>query len=223
MSAAILKQSFDECVQFLVEEAGRLHQRLQRRCLFGIAGGPGVGKSTIAAAVVALINARCPGRAVLIPMDGFHMRQSKLNALGIAAAKGAPHTFEAAAFGAFLARLKSADGPVSGPSYSRRIEDVIDDAFVVDPQSSIVIVEGNYLLLDETPWIAVRQQLDETVFMGLDRDVARERLLKRRMAEGLFTLESTLRHVEDVDLANYDLVQRTRLLADIQIELDAIA
>ena len=153
-------------------------------------------------------------------MDGFHMRQSKLSALGIAAAKGAPHTFEAAAFGAFLAQIKSADGPVSGPSYSRRIEDVIDDAFIVGPQSSIIVVEGNYLLLDERPWIAVRQQFEETVFIGLNRDVARQHLLKRRMAEGLFTMESTLRHVDEVDLANYDLVQRSRWLADIEIELD---
>jgi len=51
------------------------------RVAVGLAGGPGVGKSTLAVKVVARLNAATPGIAAYVPMDGFHMRHSKLEAM----------------------------------------------------------------------------------------------------------------------------------------------
>ncbi len=122
-----------------------------QRIAIGIAGGPGVGKSTLAAELVTMLDAVHPGSAALVPMDGFHMKHAKLEAMGQTDYKGAPHTFEGAAFVSFLHHLKHATGPVSGPGYSRKIEDTVDDAFTVQPEARILIVEGNYLLLTEGP------------------------------------------------------------------------
>src|SRR5690606_40778366 len=109
--------------------------------------------------LVARLNAGQAGRAALVPMDGFHMKHAKLEALGETDFKGAPHTFEGAAFVAFLERLKHASGPLRGPSYSRRIEDVVEDAFEVAAAVRLLVVEGNYLLLGEEPWAGVRPLL----------------------------------------------------------------
>lgn len=185
------------------------------RNVLGIVGGPGAGKSTLAQELVAAL----VDVAAYVPMDGFHMKHSKLEALGTAGDKGMPHTFEGAAFADFLGALKDADGPVSGPGYSRRIEDVVDDAFVVPASARLLVTEGNYLLLATAPWWRVRPLLDRAVFLDVPREIVRARLLKRHAAEGLFTEARNREHVERVDLANYDLVQRSRSRADLVIEI----
>jgi pantothenate kinase len=189
------------------------------RSVLGLAGGPGAGKSTLAMRLVERLNAATPGLAAYVPMDGFHMRHAKLEALGTAHEKGMPHTFEGAAFAAFLARLKAAREPVSGPSYSRKIEDVIDNSFTVSASIRLLIVEGNYLLVGDPPWHAVRPLLDLAVFLDVPREIVRARLMKRHAEEGLFTEERNREHIERVDLANYDLVSRTRARADLVLAL----
>ncbi len=195
-------------------EAERLLEQPGRHVL-GIAGGPGAGKSTMAEGLVAALGAD----AAHVPMDGFHMRHSKLEALGTAADKGMPHTFEGAAFAEFLARLKAATETVQAPGYSRRIEDVVDDAITVPGSARLLVAEGNYLLLASAPWWPIRPLLDVAVFLDVPRDIVRARLLRRHAAEGLFTAERNHAHVERVDLANHDLVARSRSRADLILEL----
>jgi hypothetical protein len=57
------------------------------------------------------------------------------------------------------------------------------------------------------------------VFIEVPREIVRARLMTRHAAEGLFTHERNLAHVERVDLPNYDLVMRSKPRADIAIEL----
>jgi pantothenate kinase len=185
------------------------------RHVLGIAGGPGVGKSTIATELVAALGPI----AAYVPMDGFHMLHSKLESLGTAGDKGMPHTFEGAAFADFLATLKAATGPVSGPGYSRKIEDVVADAFTVLAEARLLVVEGNYLLLATAPWWRVRPLLDRAVFIDVPRDKVRARLLQRHGEEGLFTEERNRAHVERVDLGNYDTVLRSKARADVVLSL----
>jgi pantothenate kinase len=218
-----LALSPESAAELIVARAGKLAAAADTRVAVGLVGGPGAGKSTIAADVVAALNAQATGFAALVAMDGFHMRQAKLEVLGTAFEKGAAHTFEGAAFGDFLRQVKAATGPVSGPGYSRKIEDVVDDAFVVPAAAKILIVEGNYLLLPDPPWDAIKPLLDLSVFLDLPRDKAFARLLKRHNAEGLFDPDYSRRHVEDVDMPNVDHVGPTRGRADIVIALETDA
>ncbi len=204
----------DEAFGLLRDEATALLARPGRTVL-GIAGGPGTGKSTVA---VKLAEALGPD-AAYVPMDGFHMKHAKLEGLGTAADKGMPHTFEGAAFADFLATLKTATGPVNGPGYSRKIEDVVEDAFTVPATARLLIVEGNYLLLATAPWWRVRPLLDRAVYLEVPREIVRARLLKRHGEEGLFTEERNRAHIERVDLPNYDLVLRNRGRADVIVSL----
>jgi pantothenate kinase len=109
---------------------------------------------------------------------------------------------------------------VSGPGYSRKIEDTVENAFTIQPECKILIVEGNYLLLTEGPWAGVRPLLDYAVFIDVPRDLVKARLLKRHGEEGLFTEERNRAHVERNDLPNYDLVCQSQDRADIIITMD---
>jgi pantothenate kinase len=204
----------DEALGHLRGEAENLLARPGRQVL-GIAGGPGVGKSTLAQRLVAELG----GASAYVPMDGFHMRHAKLEALGTVADKGMPHTFEATAFAEFLAALKTASGDMTGPGYSRKIEDVVDDAFTVSGSTRLLVVEGNYLLLAMAPWWKVKPLLDRAMFVSVPRELVRLRLMKRHAEQGLFTEERNRAHIERVDLVNYDLVMRSRPRADVAIDL----
>ncbi len=204
----------------LVPHILEMESRAHHRIAIGFAGGPGTGKSTLAAELVTMLNAVRPGSAALVPMDGFHMKHAKIEAMGATDRKGAPHTFEGADFVNFLHHLKSTTGPVSGPGYSRKIEDTVDDAFIVQPEVRVLIVEGNYLLLTEGPWAGVKPQLDYSVFIDVPRELVRARLLRRHGEEGLFTEERNRAHIERNDLPNYDLVSQSQDRADVVISMD---
>ncbi len=192
---------------------------LNRRVIVGIAGGPGSGKSTLAAAVIGHLNDKIDGSAARVPMDGFHIRHERLVELGLEAKKGAPETFDPRAFIKLLERLREARTAVPIPSYSRRIEDVVPDAFTIAGNVPILVVEGNYLLLDTPPWDEIRADLDTAFYIHVPRDIVRARLLKRHAEHGLFSRERNEKHVEAVDLANYDIVAASRSRADVVIDL----
>lgn len=210
------QQALSRLVPHILELESQAHHRIA----VGLAGGPGTGKSTLAAELVTMLNAVHPGSAALVPMDGFHMKHAKLEAMGQTDYKGAPHTFEGAEFVTFLHHLKAATAPVSGPGYSRKIEDTVDNAFTVPAEVRIVIVEGNYLLLTEGPWAGIKPLLDYAVFIDVPRDLVKARLLKRHGEEGLFTEERNRAHIERNDLPNYDLVCQSQSRADVVISLD---
>ena len=151
------------------------------RRMLGITGPPGSGKSTLTAALAAAL-----GEAVaVVPMDGFHLAQTELERLNRAERKGAPDTFDTAGFVALLRRLRSADEPmVYAPLFRREIEEPIACALPVAGRVPLVIVEGNYLLLDHPDWRPVRALLDECWFLTLDDEVRVERLVARHVAHG---------------------------------------
>ena len=190
-----------------------------RRVVVGIAGGPGAGKSTLAAALVERLNAQTEGIAALVPLDGFHMAQEKLVGLGLADRKGAHETFEAEAFIAMLAALHTTDADQRLPGYSRAIEDVVTDAVLVPGDARILVVEGNYLLMATAPWWPILPMLDLAVHLDVPRAVVAERLTRRHAEHGLFTSDQIARHIDTVDLPNYDRVTRCKGRAHLVLAL----
>ena len=217
----IVQLTPEAALERLAVDATALLDRRAGRLALGIAGGPGVGKSTLATQLVDRLNAETPGIAAYVPMDGFNMLHRKLEHLGTVRDKGAPHTFEGGAFADFLATVKSADGPVSGPGYSRAIEDVVQNAFIIAANARLIVVEGNYLLLATAPWWQIKPLLDMAIFLDLPRPIAKARLLRRHAENGLFSEARNREHVERVDLGNFDLVRRSRGRADLIIDLVA--
>ncbi len=147
--------------------------------LVGLAGKPGAGKSTAAEKLAALL----PGSRVL-PMDGFHFPQAQLVSLGRRERMGAPDTFDVDAFVALLTSLSSATATVRAPGFDRTIEEPVPDELSFTPEVPCIIVEGNYLLLDDHGWHRVAPLLDVTVGVILDEATRHERLITRHVAFG---------------------------------------
>ncbi len=185
-----------------------------RRTLLGIAGGPGAGKSTLAAALVQALD----GQAVLVPMDGFHLDDTALVALGRHDRKGAPDTFDAAGYVALLRRLRSDDDDVVwAPEFRREQELAVAGVLAVPRGVPLVVTEGNHLLLDG-PFAPVRTLLDETWFLDLDPGVRRARLVERHVRHGR-TPQQAQAWVDATDEPNAVLVEATRERADRVVRL----
>ncbi|MEV6260748.1 nucleoside/nucleotide kinase family protein [Streptomyces sp. NPDC051784] len=152
------------------------------RCVLGIAGAPGAGKSTLAAEIVAALG----GRAVLVPMDGFHLAGAELERLGRADRKGAPDTFDAAGYVCLLRRLRHPERreAVYAPAFDRALEEPVAGSVRVDPDVPLVVTEGNYLLLDDGPWAQVRGLLDEAWFLDPEPETRVRRLVDRHVRFG---------------------------------------
>jgi pantothenate kinase len=181
------------------------------RTLLGIAGAPGAGKSRLAAAIAAAV----PG-AVVVPMDGFHRTTADLAARGWVGERGTPRTFDAGAFVALLRRLR-AGASVRAPDFDRSREEPVPESIEVPADAPLVVVEGNYLLLDVPPWAAVAGLLDETWFVEVPEEIRLARLIERHVRFGRGQVEATDRATTGSDAANARLVAATRSRADVVV------
>ncbi len=181
------------------------------RKILGIVGPPGCGKSTLADELQSLLGER----ALTIPMDGFHLAQCELVRLGRAERKGAEDTFDSAGFLALLQRLKAqpADEVIYAPEFRREIEEPIANAIPVFPETSLLIVEGNYLLLARGFWARLRGLLDEVWYVDVPADLRRERLIARHVRYGR-SPEAARDWVAHTDEPNARLIEASRSGAD---------
>jgi pantothenate kinase len=189
-----------------------------RRCLLGIVGAPGSGKSTIAQA----IKAQCGDQVQVLPMDGFHLANSELDRLGRRSRKGAPDTFDAAGYVSLLGRIKSqqaGDDLIYAPEFRRELEEGIAGAIAVPGATPLIVTEGNYLLLDEAPWNQVRQVLDEVWYVDVSDDLRRARLVARHMRFGRSEQEAR-DWVTHTDEPNALRIAQTRQCADLKVAWD---
>lgn len=219
----------------LIMRAGALAARGPRQIL-GIAGPPGAGKSTLAARIA---DALGPERAVVVPMDGFHLAQAELSRLGRADRKGAPDTFDAAGYAALLRRLRATGGPdgpaaprgparpdganerpgitVYAPAFDRSLEEPIAGSIPVAPSVPLVITEGNYLLHDAAEWAPVRPLLDEAWYLAPDEGLRVGRLVERHVRHGKDPAYARA-WVARSDEPNARLVARGRDRADLVLD-----
>ena len=188
------------------------------RLLIGITGPPAAGKSTLAAALANVLTASHGRSAVAVGMDGFHLANSELQRLGLSERKGAPQTFDAAGFVALLRRLRDPEsGLVYAPAYSRVLNESIGGVTAVPPSVQIVVIEGNYLLLDESPWRSIRGLLDLVLYLDAPARSRRAALVRRQRMRGLD--ESAARTwVDSSDEVNAELIAATRPRADLILE-----
>jgi len=187
------------------------------RVLLGLAGPPGAGKSTLAAA----LQAEFSSVAQAVPMDGFHLADAELERLGRRDRKGAPDTFDADGYVALLRRLlaQGDDEVVYAPEFRREIEEPVAGAIPVLARTQLVITEGNYLLLDEGPWAQVKGLLDEVWYVDIDDSVRIERLTQRHRQFGR-SAEDAAAWVAGTDEPNARLIEASRARASFIFRWD---
>jgi Panthothenate kinase len=167
-----VKPTPDDIASEIISRAG-----YARRFLVAIAGPPGAGKSTLADRLRDTLVARDEAATVL-PMDGFHMDNGILEQRGLLPRKGAPETFDVRGFVDIVKAVK-AGGEVLVPVFDRDREITINAARVIAPEDRIILIEGNYLLLDRAPWNALAPLFDFTIFVSPSLEELTRRLTAR--------------------------------------------
>ncbi len=201
----------------------------RRRIVAGLAGIPGGGKSTFAAVLARLADSLLGiGRLIAVGMDGWHWPNAVLDArtttdeaghtIALRQRKGGPESFDVESLAAAVRRLQSGGAAVSLPVYDRRVHDPVADGITIGPGTSIVLIEGNYLLEPRPPWDAVSDLLQLKMFLQCDPAAARERIIDRHIRGGA-SQEEAVRKYEANDRLNTEAVLATVGQADYMIRL----
>lgn len=188
-----------------------------QRLIVALAGPPGSGKSTLAEALVVALNTAAPDTAAILPMDGFHYDDLYLVPAGLRPRKGAPMTFDVGGLFHTLSRLKARDeAAVAVPVFDRKIEIARAGARLVPAHVPVIVVEGNWLLLDAAPWTRLHPLYDLTAMVEVPEPVLRQRLAARWQGFDLPDAEVTSR-LEANDLPNGRLVRDGSIPAEFRI------
>lgn len=172
----------------LLRRLSDLQREKNRRIVAFLAAPPAAGKSTLCLYLEQLSRTE-PGLTPVqsVGIDGFHYPQAYLDShtivrdgttIPLARIKGAPETYDVEKLRALLEHVYE-DGQ-RWPLYDRRIHNPVENA--VEIREQILLLEGNWLLLDEAPWNTLN--CDYSVFLRAGDDKQLERIVRRKMQGG---------------------------------------
>jgi pantothenate kinase len=191
---------------------------LKKRSITALCGPPAAGKSTLALKLVKLLNEIEANSATVLPMDGFHFDNSILIPKNLLARKGSPPTFDVGGLMSILSRLKkNNESEVVVPVYDRKMQLAKAGARIIPKSLRYIIVEGNYLLLNQDPWKKLSLFFETTVSINVDIETLRQRLTFRWQDHGLNKKEIDDK-VTGNDLINAELVIKKSKKAEFFID-----
>ena len=183
------------------------------RFLVAIAGPPASGKSTLSEALCKYLNGVVGLRSVVVAMDGFHLDNDRLDDLKLRHRKGAPETFDFEGFAHLVRRIGTSDQTIYHPIFDRTLDKAIAGKGVIHPEDNLILVEGNYLLLDDQPWSNLASLFDYRIFIDSPVDVLRSRLIQRWLDQDFTLHDATARALAN-DLPNAKRVCERLVKAD---------
>lgn len=209
----------------LLKKLKDLRQEKGGRAVMMLAAPPGAGKSTLLSFLERLAREQGMEGVQAIGMDGFHRRQEYLlshqierdgRLISMVAIKGAPITFDLESLTERVERV--AAGETCGwPKYDRLLHNPVENALLV--HGDIVLLEGNYLLLDVDGWRDLKSFADYTVSIRADEGLLRDRLIERRIKTGV-EKDAATQFVDFSDMPNVRLCLEKIMPADVQLTVD---
>ena len=225
--ASYSAESIDTIFKPLLHRLSDMRKTKSARLLVMLAAPPGAGKSTLVSFLECLAKNLIPEYKVqAIGMDGFHRRQEYLTEHTMAVdgaevrmvdVKGCPETFD-------LDKLRvSIEGALAGtkktwPAYDRHLHNPVEDAIKLD--ADILLLEGNYLLLDAPGWDKLSSIADYTIKISADSDMLRARLIDRKEKSGN-SRKKAEQFVDFSDMRNVRLCLEHSKSADLELVLDS--
>ncbi|KAH8691739.1 P-loop containing nucleoside triphosphate hydrolase protein [Phaeosphaeriaceae sp. PMI808] len=203
----------------------------RQRILVALAGVPGSGKSTVSNVLEAELASRGVQDVAVVSMDGFHYTKQVLSTFDDAEVafrrRGAPFTFDVEAFLKLITILKTTpitthlepETVILAPSFDHAKKDPIEGAISISSHNRIVIVEGNYTLLDQGPWSDIAKNCEEKWFVDAPVNIVRDRLSKRHIAAGIeSTMQAAMERAEENDIPNGETIRSMLIQPDVIIQ-----
>ena len=219
------EKSINEIFYPLLKRLTTLQKEKNRRILVFLAAPPGAGKSTLASFLQKLSEEDEELTDIqAIGMDGFHRRQEYLTShttlrdgkeILMVDIKGAPVTFDLELLNERIKKLINTE-TIGWPSYDRHLHNPVEDAITVS--RDIVLIEGNYLLLNEDGWRELKEISDYTIFIGADEELLRNRLIDRKIKSGN-TRNKAEHFVDYSDMSNVRLCLNKSMEADLMLQV----
>lgn len=190
----------------LLEKLSAMQKRKNKRIFVYLVAPPGCGKSTLSLFLEYLSQtADNLVRLQAVGMDGFHYSNAYLKEHQLMDQKGSPATFDV---NHLMDKLKkSSEKEIIWPLYDRKIHDVVEQGILVNQK--IILLEGNYLLLEEEPWIQLKQFCDYSIFIDADKKMLKDRLIERKIRGGMNSLDA-IHFYERSDVHNIDRVKKNK-------------
>ncbi len=223
VSARYSSRAVREIFLPFLRQLTELRQKKGKRILVLLAAPPGAGKTTLAGFLEKLSRETPDTEKIqALGMDGFHKRQEYLlshtaerdgRQITLVEIKGAPVTFDLENLTAGIRKL--AAGEACGwPAYDRLLHNPVENA--VRAEREIILLEGNYLLLDEDGWRDLPGYADFTVSVRAEENMLRDRLIGRRIRTGV-EKEAAVRFVDFSDMPNVRLCLEKTMKADLEL------
>ncbi|EKT55365.1 nucleoside/nucleotide kinase family protein [Providencia burhodogranariea] len=205
----------------ILKQFAELHKKSKnQRTIIFLSAPPGTGKSTLTTFWEYLCQhdeystMQLPSIQTL-PMDGFHHYNDWLEAHQLKSLKGAPETFDIIKLAKNIKEICQKDG--TWPQYSRKLHNPIEHAITVT--APIVIIEGNWLLLNDPKWLALQPYCDLSIFIHAPEKLLTQRLIARKVQGGL-SLEKAEAFYLSTDGPNVRKVLNESRPADLMLEMD---
>ena len=217
VSASFRTEDRDEIFIPLLRTLTGLQKQKGRRIFAFLAAPPAAGKSTLCLYLEKL-SREIPGLTPVqsAGIDGFHYTNEYLRShfilrdgetIPLSRVKGAPESYDVKKLAACMA-----DPAAKWPVYSRKLHDPVDNA--LELREEIIILEGNWLLLDEAPWNGL--SCDYSVFWAADSPGQLERVVQRKIMGG-FAEDEARRFVMNNDLPNIRRCMENSRRGDLNI------
>ena len=188
---------------------------IKNRYFIALAGPPASGKSTISQKLNEDFNSKgLPSE--IFQMDGFHFDDAILNSRNLLPRKGSPETFDVMGLKNFLIRLAN-EPEVVVPVFDRRLELSRSSAVTITEDKKIIIVEGNYLLLNSHPWSTLNDYFNSRIMIHCEESILEKRLIERWKSFDL-SQEQINQKVYKNDLPNGVSVIQNSIEADYYLE-----
>jgi pantothenate kinase len=226
VEASYTSEEVTDIFQPLLQKLVNMRAEKGDRVLVYLAAPPGAGKTTLSLFLEDLYKEiDTPYTFQSVSMDGFHHYNHYLDSHMVnrnnqtellRRFKGIPESFDVNLLKETIQKLQN-QKHVYWPTYDRLLHDVSDKKLKVE--ADIILIEGNYLLLDKPVWNKLKGLSDYTIAIKTPLSELEKRLIDRKQKGGA-TLAEAKKHVKRTDKPNTELVLEHSQPADYNLILN---